>query len=199
MKQIIDFSALQIKLASPDSILTWSHGEVKKPETINYRSLRAEKDGLFDEKIFGPTKDFECFCGKYKRIRHKGIICDKCGVEVTQARVRRERMGHITLAAPVAHIWFFKGAPSKLSLLLDVSPKNINSIIYFSQYIVLALDEEERATVLRELDEKETEDLETMRKTAEENLAKVQEEWKADKESLKDKVSNKETFGIKVD
>lgn len=198
MKQIIDFSALQIKLASPDSILTWSHGEVKKPETINYRSLRAEKDGLFDEKIFGPTKDFECFCGKYKRIRHKGIICDKCGVEVTQARVRRERMGHITLAAPVAHIWFFKGAPSKLSLLLDVSPKNINSIIYFSQYIVLALDEEERATVLRELDEKETEDLETMRKTAEENLAKVQEEWKADKESLKDKVSNKETLELKL-
>ncbi len=198
MKQIIDFSALQIKLASPESILTWSHGEIKKPETINYRSLRAEKDGLFDEKIFGPTKDFECFCGKYKRIRHKGIICDKCGVEVTQARVRRERMGHITLAAPVAHIWFFKGAPSKLSLLLDVSPKNINSIIYFSQYIVLALEEEERATVLRELDEKETEDLNTMRKTAEENLAKVQEEWKADKESLKNKVSNKETLELKL-
>ena len=198
MKQIVDFSALQIRLANPDSILAWSHGEVKKPETINYRSLRAEKDGLFDEKIFGPTKDFECFCGKYKRIRHKGIICDKCGVEVTQSRVRRERMGHITLAAPVAHIWFFKGAPSKLSLLLDVSPKNINSIIYFSQYIVLGLDEDERSSVLQELDEKESEDLATLSKTAEENLAKVQEQWQADKAGLKEKVSNKETLQLKL-
>ncbi|MDO5561741.1 MAG: DNA-directed RNA polymerase subunit beta', partial [bacterium] len=198
MKQIIDFSALQIKLANPESILSWSHGEVKKPETINYRSLKAEKDGLFDEKIFGPTKDFECYCGKYKRIRHKGIICDKCGVEVTQSRVRRERMGHITLATPVAHIWFFKGAPSKLSLLLDVSPKNINSIIYFSQYIVLGLNEDERTQVLRELDEKEAEDLESMRSQAEEDLAKIQDQWKVDKAGLKKKVSNKETLELKL-
>lgn len=198
MKQIIDFSALQIKLANPESILSWSHGEVKKPETINYRSLKAEKDGLFDEKIFGPTKDFECYCGKYKRIRHKGIICDKCGVEVTQSRVRRERMGHINLATPVAHIWFFKGAPSKLSLLLDVSPKNINSIIYFSQYIVLGLNEEERTQVLSELDEKEAEDLQSMRSQAEEDLTKVQNQWKSDKAGLKKKVTNKETLELKL-
>ena len=115
MKNIIDFSALQIGIASPEEIISWSNGEVKKPETINYRSLKPEKDGLFDEKIFGPVKDYECYCGKYKRIRYKGIICDKCGVEVTQSKVRRERMAHIELASPVAHIWFFKGAPSKLS------------------------------------------------------------------------------------
>lgn len=198
MKQIVDFSALQIKLASPESILEWSHGEVKKPETINYRSLRAEKDGLFDEKIFGPTKDFECYCGKYKRIRHKGIICDKCGVEVTLARVRRERMGHVKLAAPVAHIWFFKGAPSKLSLLLDISPKNINSIVYFSQYIVLALDDDRRTEVLKELDEQETADLASMRQVSEEAIDKVKDQWLKDKTSLKKKVSNQETLDLKL-
>jgi DNA-directed RNA polymerase subunit beta' len=120
-KNILDFKGLQIKLASPDVIRMWSHGEVTKPETINYRTLRPEKDGLFDERIFGPVKDWECYCGKYKRIRYKGIICDKCGVEVTQSKVRRERMGHISLATPVAHIWFVKGAPSKLSLILDLT------------------------------------------------------------------------------
>lgn len=150
MKNIVDFSALQIKIADPDTILSWSHGEVKKPETINYRSLKPEKDGLFDEKIFGPVKDYECYCGKYKRIRYKGIICDKCGVEVTQARVRRERMGHIGLATPVAHIWFFKGAPSKISLLLNVSPRNLNSIMYFSKYIVLDVDKDEKVEVMKD-------------------------------------------------
>ncbi len=198
MKQIVDFSALQIKLASPESILSWSHGEVKKPETINYRSLKAEKDGLFDEKIFGPTKDFECFCGKYKRIRHKGIICDKCGVEVTQARVRRERMGHVNLASPVAHIWFFKGAPSKLSLLLDLSPKSINSIIYFSQYIVLSIDEDARQTSLRTLDEQESADLQAMLKESEEKLAQIKDEWLAEKSNLQEKVSNEETLQLKL-
>ena len=153
MKQIVDFSALQIRIASPDTIKSWSYGEVKKPETINYRSLRAEKDGLFDEKIFGPMKDYECYCGKYKRIRYKGIICDKCGVEVTQARVRRERMGHIGLATPIAHIWFFKGAPSKLSLLLDISPRNLASIIYFSQYVVLAVDNDLKVEIIERLDQ----------------------------------------------
>ncbi|MBQ6438189.1 DNA-directed RNA polymerase subunit beta' [bacterium] len=198
MKQIIDFSALQIKLADPESILSWSHGEVKKPETINYRSLRAEKDGLFDEKIFGPTKDFECFCGKYKRIRHKGIICDKCGVEVTQARVRRERMGHVTLATPVAHIWFFKGAPSKLSLLLDLSPKNINAIVYFSQYIVLDLKEDERADALRHLDEQERADLAGMEETATEATAKIKDQWDQDRENLRQKVKSQETLELKL-
>ena len=152
LQNVVDFSALEIKIASPDTILSWSHGEVKKPETINYRSLKAEKDGLFDEKIFGPIKDYECYCGKYKRARYKGIVCDKCGVEVTHSRVRRERMGHISLAAPVAHIWYFKGAPSKLSLLLDISPKSLASIIYFAQYVVLEIDDQQKTENLEQLE-----------------------------------------------
>src|SRR3990170_1895583 len=132
MNDLLDFEALKLTVASPEQIRSWSFGEVTKPETINYRTLKAEKGGLFAEEIFGPTKDWECYCGKYKRIRYKGIICDKCGVEVTLSRVRRERMGHINLATPVAHIWFFKGTPSKLSLLLDISPRNLSSIIYFN-------------------------------------------------------------------
>ncbi len=150
-KNILDFKGLQIKLASPDIIKTWSRGEITKPETINYRTLKPEKDGLFDERIFGPVKDWECYCGKYKRIRYKGIICDKCGVEVTQSRVRRERMGHITLACPVAHVWYFKGAPSKLSLLLDTSPKALESVIYFAQYIVTHLDTDQQAATVARL------------------------------------------------
>ena len=136
---ITDFTSLKISLASSDTIKGWSHGEITKPKTINYRTLRPEKDGLFDERIFGPTKDWECYCGKYKRIRYKGVVCDKCGVEVTHSRVRRERLGHITLAAASVHIWFFKGAPSVLSLLLNVSPKSVESIIYFTHYLVLSL------------------------------------------------------------
>ncbi len=150
-KNIADFNALQITLASSDSILGWSHGEITKPETINYRTLRPEKDGLFDERIFGPVKDWECYCGKYKRIRYKGITCDKCGVEVTHSRVRRERMGHITLACPTAHVWFFKGAPSKLSLLLDVSPKSLEAVVYFAQYIVTSVDEKAKTKVIDQL------------------------------------------------
>ena len=123
MAEIVDFQALKLSIASPDDILSWSRGEVTKPETINYRTLKPEKDGLFDERIFGPTKDWECYCGKYKKIRFRGIICDKCGVEVTQARVRRERMGHINLASPVANAWFVRGTPSKLGLILDIPPK----------------------------------------------------------------------------
>lgn len=198
MKQLIDFSALQIRLADPQAILAWSHGEVKKPETINYRSLKAEKDGLFDEKIFGPTKDFECYCGKYKRVRHKGIICDKCGVEVTQARVRRERMGHVSLAAPVAHIWFFKGAPSKLSLLLDLSPKNINSIVYFSQYIVLSVDEKKRAQTLSDLDKQEKQDLSAMEDESSKQLEALKKTLQEDKANLKKKVKSKETLSLKL-
>ena len=151
-KNIFDFSGLQLKLASPEAIKTWSHGEVTKPETINYRTLRPEKDGLFDERIFGPVKDWECYCGKYKRIRYKGIICDKCGVEVTHSRVRRERMGHITLACPVAHVWYFKGAPSKLSLLLDVPPKNLEGVIYFAQFIVSSVDEKAQSVTKSRLE-----------------------------------------------
>ena len=165
MKNIVDFKGLQIKLASPETMLSWSHGEILKPETINYRTLKPEKDGLFCERIFGPSKDWECYCGKYKRIRYRGIICDKCGVEVTQSRVRRERMGHINLAAPVAHVWFFKGTPSKLSLLLDISPRNLASVIYFAQYIVLGVNEEESKSIQQNLDKKLKEKQEELEKT----------------------------------
>ena len=131
------FNHLQIKIAAPNRILSWSFGEVTKPETINYRTLKPEKDGLFCERIFGPTKDWECYCGKYKRVRHKGIICERCGVEVTESKVRRHRMGHIKLAAPVCHIWFLKGIPSYLSLLIDIPLRDLEQVIYFNQYIVL--------------------------------------------------------------
>jgi len=138
------FDELRIGLATADDIRTWSHGEVKKPETINYRTLKPEKDGLFCEKIFGPTRDWECYCGKYKRVRFKGIICERCGVEVTRAKVRRERMGHIELAAPVTHIWFFKGVPSRLGYLLDLAPKDLEKVIYFAAYMITWVDEEGR-------------------------------------------------------
>ena len=132
-----NFDSMRIGLASPDKIREWSHGEVLKPETINYRTLKPEKDGLFCEKIFGPTRDWECHCGKYKRIRHKGTICDRCGVEVTRSKVRRERMGHIELAAPVSHIWYFKGIPSRMGLILDIPPRAMEKVLYFASYIVL--------------------------------------------------------------
>ncbi|MGN0709662.1 MAG: DNA-directed RNA polymerase subunit beta', partial [Anaerovoracaceae bacterium] len=131
-----NFDSLQIKLASTEKILEWSHGEVTKPETINYRTLKPERDGLYCERIFGPIKDWECHCGKYKRIRYKGIVCDRCGVEVTKSKVRRERMGHIKLAAPVSHIWYFKGIPSRMGLVLDMSPKQLEQVLYFASYIV---------------------------------------------------------------
>ena len=130
-----NFDAMRIGLASPEQIRAWSFGEVKKPETINYRTLKPERDGLFCEKIFGPTKDWECHCGKYKRIRFKGMICDRCGVEITRAKVRRERMGHIELATPVTHIWYFKGVPSRIGILLDMSPRQLEKVIYFAAYV----------------------------------------------------------------
>ena len=136
MDELENFDKMKIGIASDEKIREWSHGEVKKPETINYRTLKPEKDGLFCERIFGPTKDWECHCGKYKRVRYKGIVCDRCGVEVTKSKVRRERMGHIELAAPVAHIWYFKGIPSRIALMLDVSPKALEKVIYFASYIV---------------------------------------------------------------
>ena len=154
MLEVNDFNAIRISLASPEQIRSWSYGEVLKPETINYRTLKPEKDGLFCEKIFGPQKDFECMCGKYKRVRYKGIICDKCGVEVTRSKVRRERMGHIELAAPVSHIWFVKGTPSRMALLMDISPRALERVIYFSQFIITGVDEalKERATEHLKLD-----------------------------------------------
>lgn len=174
---IIDFSGLKICLASPDETKAWSYGEVTKPETINYRTLKPEKDGLFDERIFGPTKDWECYCGKYKRIRYRGIICDKCGVEVTQSKVRRERMGHITLATPVAHVWFFKGAPSKLSLLLDISPRSLESVIYFAEYLVTTIDEAKKQATIKHLT-----------KVGEERLAELEKRTEAEREKKKETV-----------
>ena len=136
MLEFNSFEAIKIGLASPETILSWSHGEVLKPETINYRTLKPEKDGLFCEKIFGPTKDWECHCGKYKKIRFKGKVCERCGVEVTKAKVRRERMGHIALATPVSHIWYFKGVPSSMGLIIDLSPRQLEKVLYFASYIV---------------------------------------------------------------
>lgn len=147
------FDELKISLASSDQVRSWSYGEVKKPETINYRTLKPEKDGLFDERIFGPTRDWECYCGKYKRVRFRGVICERCGVEVTRAKVRRERMGHIELAAPVTHIWFFKGVPSRLGYLLDMSPKEMEKVIYFAAYLVTHVDDEKRTKDLPDLEE----------------------------------------------
>ena len=147
-----DFKELKIGIASPDEILRWSHGEVIKPETINYRTQRPEKDGLFSERIFGPTKDYECYCGKYRRVRYKGVVCDKCGVEVTRSVVRRERLGHITLAAPVSHIWFLKSVPSRLSLTLDVPTQKLERVIYYSAYVITEVNEEERKRALSDLE-----------------------------------------------
>jgi DNA-directed RNA polymerase subunit beta' len=153
MLEVNDFNAIRISLASPEQIRGWSYGEVTKPETINYRTLKPEKDGLFCERIFGPTKDWECYCGKYKRVRFKGIVCDKCGVEVARSKVRRERMGHIELASPVSHIWYFKGTPSRIGLLLDLSPRNLERILYFALYVVTSVNEEARQRELMHIDE----------------------------------------------
>src|SRR3990167_4861699 len=147
-----EFKAVQVKLASPEQILGWSYGEVTKPETINYRTQRPEKEGLFDEKIFGPVKDWECYCGKYKRIRYKGIICDKCGVEVTRAQVRRERMGHIKLAVPVAHIWFLRGVPSRLGLILNLSVQELEKVVYFASYVITDVREDVRTETLDQIE-----------------------------------------------
>ena len=149
MFELNNFDAMQIGLASPEKVRQWSRGEVKKPETINYRTLKPERDGLFCERIFGPMKDWECHCGKYKRVRYKGIVCDRCGVEVTKSKVRRERMGHIELAAPVSHIWYFKGIPSRMGLILDMSPRALEKILYFASYVVI--DPKETALLKKQL------------------------------------------------
>jgi DNA-directed RNA polymerase subunit beta' len=175
MLEVNDFDAIRISLASPEQIRSWSYGEVTKPETINYRTLKPEKDGLFCERIFGPSKDWECYCGKYKRVRFKGIVCDKCGVEVARSKVRRERMGHIELASPVSHIWYFKGTPSRIGLLLDLSPRNLERILYFALYVVTRVNEEARAQALasieegvqRQIGERETEVTEQIREIQE--------------------------------
>ncbi len=188
MRQLFD--ELKIGLASSDQIRAWSFGEVKKPETINYRTLKPEKDGLFDERIFGPQKDWECYCGKYKRIRYRGIVCERCGVEVTRSKVRRERMGHIELAAPVTHIWFFKGVPSRLGYLLDMSPKNLEKVIYFASYLVTHVDDEKR--------QKDLPELETTMKAEIEVIREEYAEWKeARLERLEQELAQMEEGGAK--
>src|SRR6187397_1113285 len=181
------FDELRIGLATADDIRNWSFGEVKKPETINYRTLKPEKDGLFCEKIFGPTRDWECYCGKYKRVRFKGIICERCGVEVTRAKVRRERMGHIELAAPVTHIWYFKGVPSRLGYLLDLAPKDLEKVIYFAAYMITSVDVDQRHQDLpsleaqiqvekKEIENRRDADIEARAKILEKDLAELEAE-----------------------
>ncbi len=189
---IADFTGLLIKLASPDEVKNWSYGEVIKPETINYRTLKPEKDGLFDERIFGPTKDWECYCGKYKRIRYRGIICDKCGVEVTQSKVRRERMGHISLAAPVAHVWFFKGAPSKLSLLMDISPRALEGVIYFAQYLVVHVDDDNKKKVMASLAEQGEKRVAELTKRIDAEKDKRKKELAKEKDGVHTSIQGKE-------
>ena len=189
---ILDFKALKLLLANKADILSWSYGEVTKPETINYRTLRPEKDGLFDERIFGPTKDWECYCGKYKRIRNRGIICDKCGVEVTLSRVRRERMGHITLAAPVAHVWFFKGASSPLSLILDMSQKSLESVIYYASYLVIDLDEEKKKEAMSTLNKTINQRKEDQKKQMEQEEKLIDKEMDEKRKESKSKVKGEQ-------
>ena len=174
------FDELRIGLASAQNIREWSFGEVKKPETINYRTLKPEKDGLFDEKIFGPTRDWECYCGKYKRVRFKGIICERCGVEVTRAKVRRERMGHIELAAPVTHIWYFKGVPSRLGYLLDLAPKDLEKVIYFAAYMITEVDTELREEDLPKLEKKLNSDIKKIETRRDLELAGRQQKFEID-------------------
>ena len=150
--KVTELESIKIRMASPRDVLSWSRGEVTKPETINYRTQKAEKDGLFCEKIFGPTKDYQCYCSKYKGIRFKGVVCDRCGVEVTKSQVRRERMGHIKLAVPCSHIWFLKGVPSRMGQVLDIPMQKMERVIYFSAYIVTKVDEEARKKVLEDID-----------------------------------------------
>lgn len=189
---LIDFSGLRISLASPEAILAWSHGEITKPETINYRTFRAEKDGLFDERIFGPTKDYECYCGKYKRIRYKGIVCDRCGVEITTSAVRRERMGHIKLASPIAHIWYFKGPSSVLSTILDIPPQSLDRIIYYALYLVKKVEKDKQKQSVKIIEEEEKQELDNLEKEHRNNQEKVEKDFKKQKEELIKKIPHRE-------
>ncbi len=189
--KVSDFDSVRLTLASPDQILEWSHGEITKPETINYRTQRYELDGLFCEKIFGPSKDWECYCGKYKRIRYQGIVCDKCGVEVTRSIVRRERMGHIKLATPVSHIWFLRGVPSKIGLVLGISPQDLERVIYFSSYIIMEVNESLKAQSLESLEkeykakQKEVKQGSKDEKYVEEQLEELKDQYRSTKEDIK--------------
>jgi len=191
-KKTTNFSGLQIKLASPQDILSWSHGEVTKPETINYRSWRPEKDGLFCEKIFGPSRDYECYCGKYKKVRFKGIICDKCGVEVTTSKVRRERMGHISLASPVAHLWYLRNIPSALSLILDIPQKSLEAVVYFTKHLVVSVDNKKRKESLKFLLQNSAKKQKVVDIDTQKEIKLLQKQTATDKKTLVKKIRNKE-------
>ena len=193
---VVDFSGLKIRLASPEDILKWAKGEVTKPETINYRTLRPEKDGLFDERIFGPTKDYECYCGKYKRVRYKGIVCDRCGVEVTTSAVRRERMGFIKLASPIVHIWYFKGAAAPLSTLLDVPPQALERVIYYALYLVTEVNEDKQKKTAVALDEYKQKEIKKEEEQHEKDKDEVRLSFDKQKAALEKKLSNKEQAAI---
>ncbi|RIK58647.1 MAG: DNA-directed RNA polymerase subunit beta', partial [Chloroflexi bacterium] len=205
--EVKNFEAIRISLASPEEIREWSYGEVTKPETINYRTLRPERDGLFCERIFGPTKDWECACGKYKRVRYKGIVCDKCGVEVAPSRVRRERMGHIELASPVSHIWYVKGVPSRLGLLLNISPRHLERVLYFAQYIITNVNEDARSRAIqrheRELamrlariDNENADTLGVLEKELEDRFAALDEDEEQQMRELDERINNESTKAI---
>ena len=199
LTELRDFDALKIYLASSEDILSWSYGEVTKPETINYRTFKTVRGGLFDEKIFGPTSNFECYCGKYKGIRYKGVICDKCGVEVAHSRIRRERMGHINLAAPVVHVWFFRGIPSKLAYLLNVSPRKISSVIYFSSFIAISVDSEMRAKAISMVEKDLQEAEKNHQKTLERKIEETKKEFKEKGKKFEgDEIKEKE-HNLKLD
>ncbi|MEW5718994.1 MAG: DNA-directed RNA polymerase subunit beta', partial [Chloroflexota bacterium] len=185
--EIRDLSAVRVSLASPEQIRSWSYGEVLKPETYNYRRLRPERDGLFDERIFGPTRDWECYCGKYKKQRYKGYICDKCGVEVAPARVRRERMGHIELAAPVAHVWYTRRVPSYVALLLDVTRRNLDRVLYFAQYMITHVDEGARQRALHRLEEELKHKIERETKSLQDKIDSAELEFEDTLEKLEKK------------
>ncbi|MCL5003803.1 MAG: DNA-directed RNA polymerase subunit beta' [Patescibacteria group bacterium] len=199
LNDLSDFKSLRITLASPQEILSWSHGEVTKPETINYRTFRPEKDGLFDERIFGPTKDYECYCGKYKRIRYKGVICDKCGVEVTHSRVRRERVGHITLSSPVAHVWYFRGIPSQLGILLEVSPRDLESVIYFSSYLVTEVAADRKAETVSLIAKELEAAKEEIRTQIHARGQEISGRYEKERERVKKEISDKGKLGVALE
>jgi DNA-directed RNA polymerase subunit beta' len=199
MTEVNDFNAIRISLASPEQIKSWSYGEVTEPETINYRTLKPEKDGLFCERIFGPTKNYECYCGKYKKIRYRGVTCDRCGVTVEHSRVRRTRMGHIELAAPVSHIWFAKGVPSRLALLLDISPRNLERVLYFAQYVVTAVDTSVRDEQIKRLKEKLSKLVAEQERILEKSIAKIEGKGKSapDQQAIENINQLRREFGDK--
>jgi len=193
---IVDFKGLKIKLASPEEILSWSHGEVTKPETINYRTWRPEKDGLFCEKIFGPTKDYECYCGKYRKARFKGIVCEKCGVEITTSRVRRERMGHVSLAVPVVHVWFLKNSPFPLTTVLGIPQRELEAVIYFARYLVVDIDKDRVSESLSNLKKGMKDRLGALKKELKERTDELKTQEKAEKKRLAEKIKNKDQLHV---